>query len=75
MPQHRVNAIEEEVYAVSIDEVVTPLKTVKKNLLRAGLFPGCSEGCLFCAVSLSGCPLLKLGIQEQQEITFLRYAI
>ena len=28
IPQHRVNAIEEELYVVSVNEVVTPLKTV-----------------------------------------------
>ena len=52
--------------------------TVKRNLLRAGLFPGCSEGCLFCAVSLSGCPLLKLGVQslmDSKEILFKKFAV
>ena len=45
MPQHRVNAVEEDRYVASVEEIVTPLSTVKKNLLQAGLFPGCGEDC------------------------------
>ena len=78
MPQHGVNVVDEDVYVVSVNDLATPLKTVKRNLLLAGLFPGCSEGCLFCAVSLSGCPLLKLGIQslmDSKEILFKKSAV
>ena len=73
MPQHGVNVVDEDVYATSVEDLATPLKIVKRNLLLAGLFPGCSEGCMFCAVSLSGCPLLKLSIQslmDSKEILF-----
>ena len=38
MPQHGVNAVDEDVYAVSVDDLATPLLTVKRNLLLAGLF-------------------------------------
>ena len=78
MPQHGVNAVDEDVYAVYVNDVATPLMTVKRNLLLAGLFPGCSKGCLFCAVSLSGCPLMKLGIQslmDSKEILFKKTAV
>ena len=56
MPKHGVNALEEDLFVVSVDDISTPLMTGKKNLLLAGLFPGCGEGCLLCAVSLTGCP-------------------
>ena len=78
MPQHGVNVVDEDLYAVYVNDVATPLWTVKRNLLLAGLFPGCSEGCLSCAVSLTGCPLLKLGIQslmDSKEILFKKSAV
>ena len=33
MPKHEVNAVEEDLFVVSVDDIVTPLLTVKKNLL------------------------------------------
>ena len=33
MPQHGVNVIEEDLYAVSVDDVATPLLTVKECYL------------------------------------------
>ena len=48
MPQHGVNVVEEDLYVASVDDVATPLLTVKRNLLLAGLFPGCSKGCHLC---------------------------
>ena len=47
--------------------------TVKKNLLLAGLFPGCGEGCHLYLFLPSGCRLLKLGVQrlmDNKEIIF-----
>ena len=44
MPKHGVNAIDEDSFVVSVKDIVTPLMTVKKNLLLSGLFPGCDEG-------------------------------
>ena len=67
MPQHGVNAVEEDRYVASVEEIVTPLSTVKRNLFLAGLFPGCDEDCLLCAVSPFGCPLLKSGIQSLMD--------
>ena len=63
---------------VSVNEVVTPLLTVKRNLLLAGLFPGCSKACLLCAVIPTGCPLLKSGIQslmDSKEIMFKKIVV
>ena len=56
MPQHGVSAVEEDRYVASVEEIVTPLSTVKRNLLLAGLFPGCGEDCLLCVVSPFGSP-------------------
>ena len=59
-----------------MDDIVTPLLTVKRNLLLAGLFPGCSEGYHPCSVSPTGCPSLKSGIQnlmDNKEILFEKF--
>ena len=47
MPKHgqNVNAIEEDLYVADVNNLVTPLLTIKLNLLRAGIFPGCKEDC------------------------------
>ena len=65
MPKHghNTNAIEEEMFVNSVDELMTPLLTIKVNLLNAGVFPGCDEGCHFCLYSPTSCPLLKVGVQ------------
>ena len=47
--------------------------TVNKNLLLAGLFLGYGEGCHMCLSFLSGCYLLKAGVQrlmDNKEILF-----
>ena len=57
----------------SVEEISTPLMTVKKNLLLAGLFPGCGEDCHMCSILPSGCHLLKSGVQrlmDNKEILF-----
>ena len=43
MPKHDhgVNAIEDDMFVTTVDELVTPLLAVKRNLLKAGLFLGC----------------------------------
>ena len=75
MPKHgrNVNAIEEDLYVVDVSDLTTPLLTIKLNLLRAGIFPGCKEDC-YCCYSLSfDCPLLKKGIQglmDSRQILF-----
>ena len=60
--------MEEDRYVASVEEIVSPLMTVKRKLLLAGLLPGYGKGCLLCAVSPVGCPLLKSGIQSLMDI-------
>ena len=55
MPKHGVNAIDEDSFVVSVKDIVTPLMTMTKNLLLAGLFPGCDEGFRMCSVLPTGC--------------------
>ena len=64
MPKHGrdVNVVEDDMFVTAVDELVTPLLTVKKNLLKAGLFPGCDKGCHLCLSLLTGCHLLKAGV-------------
>ena len=61
IPKHGrgVNAVEEDVFVTSKEELVTPLMTIKWNLLKAGLFLGCDEGFHLCSFLPTGCPLLK----------------
>ena len=61
MPKHNhgVNVVDTDLFVTSVDEVSTPLMTVKKNLLLAGLFLGCGEGCHMCSSLPTGCNLLK----------------
>ena len=42
MPKHGqgVNAVEDDLFVSSMDELATPLLIVKENMLRVGLFPG-----------------------------------
>ena len=78
MPQHGVNVVEEDLYVASVEDIVTPLLAVKRNMLLAGLFPVCSKGCLLCSVSPAGCPLLKSGVQnlmDSREILFRKTVV
>ena len=75
MPKHDrgVNAIDTDLFVTSVNEVSTPLMIVEKNLLLAGLFPGCGECCHMCSLLPSGCRLMKLGVQrliDSKEIMF-----
>ena len=47
LPTHDkgMSAIEDVLYVTSVNDVITPLSTVKNNLLQAGLFPGCVKEC------------------------------
>ena len=75
MPKHGhgVNAVEDDLFVTSVEDISTPLMTVKKNLLLSDLFPGCGKGCHLCSVLPTGCPLLKSGVQRMmnnKEILF-----
>ena len=61
MPKHGqgVNDVDDDRFVSSVDELTTPLLTVKENLLRAGLFLGCSEGFHLCMSLADGCLLLQ----------------
>ena len=54
MPKHDkgISVIEDVLYVTSVRDVVTPLSTIKENLLQAGLFPSCVKECYCCAVQL-----------------------
>ena len=75
MPRHGHNAqaVEEDLFVATIDDLITPLPIIKSNLLKDGVFPGCEEDyCLFSSLP-TNCPLLKIGIQrliDNQEILF-----
>ena len=47
MPKHGHNAhvVEEDIFVVTVDDLMTPLPIIKLNLLKAGIFPGCEEDC------------------------------
>ena len=64
---HGVNAMDDDLFVTSVEEISPPLMTVKKNLLFAGLFPGCGEGCHVCSVLPAGCHLLKSGVQRLMD--------
>ena len=57
MPNHGkgVNSIEDASFVSSVKDLTTPLKIVKKNLLKAGVFPSCFEDCYHCAVQINVC--------------------
>ena len=75
MPKHNrgVNSVDTDLFVTSVNEVSTPLMTVKKNLLLVGLSLGCGEGCHMCLSLPSSCYLLKAGVQHlmyNREILF-----
>ena len=62
MPKHGVNVVDDDSFVTFVEDISTPLMTVKKNLLSTGLFPGCGEGCHLCSILPTGCHLLKSGV-------------
>ena len=69
MPKHdhSVNAIEDDMFVTTVEELVTPLLIVKWNLLKVSLFPGYGEGFHFCLSLPTGCHLLKAGVQRLMD--------
>src|ERR1051325_7604652 len=57
MPDHgkSANAIDNDSYVFDVNKLTTPLMTVKKDLLQAGVFPGCPDDCPWCASKSDGC--------------------
>ncbi|XP_058759396.1 uncharacterized protein LOC131632676 [Vicia villosa] len=51
MPKHdkTVNAIMDIVYIHDVRDLSTPLLKIKRQLIQAGLFPGCDPDCYYCA--------------------------
>ena len=64
MPRHGqgINAINDDRFVSFVNDLITPLLTIKQNLLQAGLFPGCHENCHLCKSLSNGCLLLKIGV-------------
>ena len=56
------NAIDDTTFVSSIEDLTTPLTTVKDNLLRVGVFSGCSKDCVCCDQQVNGCKRLKEGV-------------
>ena len=75
MPKHGqgVNAVNDDCFVSSMNDLATPLLTIKQNLLRADMFPGCDESCQLCMSLPNGYLLLKMGVQclmANKEILF-----
>ena len=66
MPKHGrgVNAIEDDMFVTTVEDIFNPLMTIKWNLLKASLFLDCGEGCHFGLSLPTGCHLLKAGVQR-----------
>ena len=70
---HNANVVEEDLFVSTVDELLTPLLTIKLNFLKAGVIPGCDQDYHTCLSSSFDSPLLKKGIQQlidNQEILF-----
>ena len=65
MPRHghNANTVEEDLFVSTVDERLTRLLTIKLNLLKVGVFPGCDQDFHACLSSPFDCPQLKKGIQ------------
>jgi hypothetical protein len=77
MPNHdkSSNAVGDDTYVFNIDDLTIPLMTVKKNLLQAGVNPGCPENCRWCPSAPDGCAWLRRRIQcmmDNREVLFLK---
>src|SRR3954471_10134286 len=75
MPKHdhTVNAIMDTIHVYDVTDLSTPLPDIKRELLRAGLFPGCDPDCYYCASLHNGCENLKRGIQGWMDRGTIRF--
>ncbi|KAI5437577.1 hypothetical protein KIW84_023625 [Lathyrus oleraceus] len=69
MPNHdkTVNAVDDNSHTTNIADLASPLLIIKKNLLQAGLFPGCAENCDLCILRPNDCLKLRNGIQQLMD--------
>ena len=69
IPKHGrgVNTVEDDVFVAVVDELVTPLLTAKRSLLKAGLLSGCGQGCHLYLSLPNGCHLLKAGVHRLMD--------
>ncbi|KAI5397196.1 hypothetical protein KIW84_063136 [Lathyrus oleraceus] len=69
MPNHdkTVNAVDDNSHITNVDDLASPLLIIKKNLLQAGLFPGCAQKCDLCILRPNDCLKLRNGIQRLMD--------
>jgi hypothetical protein len=69
MPNHdkAVNALDGDSLITTVADLTSPLPIIKRNLLQAGLFPGCTEDCNLCILRPEDCLKLKNGIQQLMD--------
>ena len=68
-----VNAIDDTTCVSSIEDLITLLTIMKGNLLRVGVFHGCSKDCVCCDQQVNGCKRMKEDVQRlinSREILF-----
>ncbi|XP_050898120.1 uncharacterized protein LOC127105008 [Lathyrus oleraceus] len=79
MPMHgqmTVNVISEDkskIWVTDVDQLRTPMFVVKSHLLKNGVFPGCDNYCAACAVTTSGCVMLRETVQKMMDEGSLRF--
>src|ERR1044072_9701923 len=69
------NAVGDNTYVFNVNDLPIPLMTVKKNLLQAGVNPGCPENCHWCPSAPDGCAWLRRRVQcmmDNRKILFLK---
>jgi hypothetical protein len=69
MPNHdkTVNVVDDNSHITNVADLASPLLIIKKNLLQAGLFPGCAENCDRCILRPNECLKLRNGIQRLMD--------
>ena len=62
-----VNIVEDDMFVTAVDELVTPLRTIKRSQFKAGLFLGRGEGFHLCLSLPTGFHLLKASVQRLMD--------